>query len=220
MLEVVGAGRPPCPRAQLHCRTARMAGCRRRLRRLLRRCSGRWAPTRGTWRCGCWKLFSVSPCQPGGVWAAATARVLHRQAAGLRHEQPGGGPASGHPNTSGARYQAPQLSSIPFPSPAPPPAPTPTRTTHPLASLGGFTAPSPSPPLCCTVLCCAVQVCTERLREWFAARLLKPLVAAVDGAHQRVVDAAARLGWAGLQLSPLHEAVTGSSAAVQHRAGM
>ena len=30
----------------------------------------------------------------------------------------------------------------------------------------------------------ALQICTERLREWMAGHVLKPLVAAVDGAHR------------------------------------
>lgn len=58
----------------------------------------------------------------------------------------------------------------------------------------------------------APQVCTERLREWFASEVFKPLVRAVDGAHLEVVSCAARLGWAGLQLSPLHEALAGRPA--------
>lgn len=44
---------------------------------------------------------------------------------------------------------------------------------------------------------------TERLREWLAARVVKPLVHAIDTAHTNVVDTAARIGWAGVQLQPL-----------------
>lgn len=62
----------------------------------------------------------------------------------------------------------------------------------------------------CLLFLGLLQICTERLREWLASEVLKPLVAAVDGAHKQVVAAAAALGWTGVQLSPLHEAVTGS----------
>ncbi|PRW20681.1 Transmembrane 209 [Chlorella sorokiniana] len=44
---------------------------------------------------------------------------------------------------------------------------------------------------------------TERLREWMAARVLKPLVRAIDTAHTNVIDTAARIGWQGVQLQPL-----------------
>ncbi len=36
-----------------------------------------------------------------------------------------------------------------------------------------------------------------------ASRLLKPLVKAIDGAHTRVIETAARIGWQGVQLQPL-----------------
>lgn len=54
-----------------------------------------------------------------------------------------------------------------------------------------------------------VQHGTERLREWMASRLLKPLVRALDGAHTHVTDTAARIGWQGVQLQPL-EGQTGA----------
>lgn len=44
---------------------------------------------------------------------------------------------------------------------------------------------------------------TERLREWMAAHVLKPLVRAIDTAHTSVIDTAARIGWQGVQLQPL-----------------
>lgn len=66
------------------------------------------------------------------------------------------------------------------------------------------------------VLCPAgpphVQHGTERLREWMAARLLKPLVRAIDGAHTHVIETAARIGWQGVQLQPL-EGQSGASRA-------
>ncbi|EFN51830.1 hypothetical protein CHLNCDRAFT_54824 [Chlorella variabilis] len=43
----------------------------------------------------------------------------------------------------------------------------------------------------------------ERLREWMAAKVLKPLVNAVDNAHTSVIETAARIGWQGVQLQPL-----------------
>ncbi len=36
-----------------------------------------------------------------------------------------------------------------------------------------------------------------------AARVLKPLVRAIDTAHTSVIDTAARIGWQGVQLQPL-----------------
>lgn len=53
------------------------------------------------------------------------------------------------------------------------------------------------------LVCLGLQHGTERLREWMASRLLKPLVKAIDGAHTRVIETAARIGWQGVQLQPL-----------------
>ena len=51
----------------------------------------------------------------------------------------------------------------------------------------------------------------EALREWMASDVLQPLLLAMATAHEEVVQSAARLGWAGLQLSPLSEAGASSS---------
>jgi hypothetical protein len=56
------------------------------------------------------------------------------------------------------------------------------------------------------LVCLACQVWTERLREWMASQVLKPLVAAMAGAHSDVMTAAGAMGWAGVQLQPLGHA--------------
>eukprot|EP00887_Chlorella_sp_A99_P005136 scaffold25.g5136.t1 len=50
----------------------------------------------------------------------------------------------------------------------------------------------------------------ERLREWMAFQVLKPLVAHIDSAAADVAAAAARLGWAGVQLAPLPDTLAGT----------
>ncbi len=49
------------------------------------------------------------------------------------------------------------------------------------------------------------QVGTEKLREWFASDVLKPLEAAMASAHRDVIDAAAAVGVQGMTLSPLDQ---------------
>ncbi|KAK9851348.1 hypothetical protein WJX84_001241 [Apatococcus fuscideae] len=55
-----------------------------------------------------------------------------------------------------------------------------------------------------------LEVWTGRLREWLAHDLLQPLAAIIKHGHQDVQKAAAKLGWSGVELSPLG-AVNGSS---------
>jgi hypothetical protein len=43
----------------------------------------------------------------------------------------------------------------------------------------------------------------ENIREWISSQLLSPLVDAIDCVHGDVMEAAGRLGWTGLALSPL-----------------
>ena len=82
----------------------------------------------------------------------------------------------------------------PTPTPPHPPPPTPTHPTHHHHTRTHPPTTHPTPLL---------QHGTERIREWFAARVLKPLVKDVDGAHTRVIDSAARIGWTGVTLQPL-----------------
>ncbi|KAI3431517.1 hypothetical protein D9Q98_004567 [Chlorella vulgaris] len=44
---------------------------------------------------------------------------------------------------------------------------------------------------------------TEQLREWLSSSVLNPLLRALSSTHTAVTDAAARLGWQGIQLQPL-----------------
>lgn len=54
-----------------------------------------------------------------------------------------------------------------------------------------------------------LEVGEEKLREWMAFEVLKPLVAKLDRTHTDVGSAAARLGWAGVQLAPLLDTLAG-----------
>lgn len=56
-----------------------------------------------------------------------------------------------------------------------------------------------------------MQFGVERLREWFATEVLKPLVKAVDCAHEDVVNAAEHMGFPGIRLTALSELGKSSS---------
>lgn len=82
-----------------------------------------------------------------------------------------------------------------------------------MKASGSAAAPIPAQMVCQLVLglahsltccpACCLQLWTERLREWFASRVLQPLLAAAESAHTSPNALLAKYGQGGLRLPAL-----------------